>query len=113
MLTRSKHYPITHKYRGESKVDMRHHRLLTIGAILLVAGFGSAAAQSTASISPLSAPEWSGESGASGDPTMTADAIRAAAANFQNCLASLATLAAKRHIPHATYLALTRDLTPD
>src|SRR5690242_11459064 len=92
---------------------MRHPCVLTVGMIVLAAGIGSALAQSTASISPSPAPEWSGESGASGDPTMTADAIRAAAANFQNCLASLATLAAKRHIPHATYLALTRDLTPD
>jgi membrane-bound lytic murein transglycosylase B len=90
---------------------MLHH--LAIGAIVLAAGLGSASAQSTASISPSPAPEWSGESGASGDPTMTADAIRAAAANFQNCLASLAPLAAKRHIPHASYAALTRDLTPD
>ena len=31
-------------------------------------------------------PEWSGESGASGHPLMQADAIRAAAANFRNCL---------------------------
>ena len=41
----------------------------------------------TGSISPRvdirpSGPVWSGESGASGDPSMSADAIRAAAANF-------------------------------
>jgi lytic murein transglycosylase len=92
---------------------MRHHCLLAIGAIGLAASLGAAFAQSTASISPLPTVEWSGDSGASGDPTMTADAIRAAAANFQNCLASLAPLAAKRHIPHAGYVALTRDLRPD
>src|SRR5258708_2056477 len=33
--------------------------------------------------------DWSGQSGASGDPRMTADAIRAAAADFANCLANL------------------------
>jgi hypothetical protein len=35
-----------------------------------------------ASATPGSAPEWSGESGSSGHPLMTADAIRAAAADF-------------------------------
>src|SRR5580700_9061251 len=33
--------------------------------------------------------EWSGESGASGHPLMTADAIRVAAADFANCLEGL------------------------
>ena len=35
---------------------------------------------------PGGPPEWSGESGASGHPLMTAEAIRAAAANFPTCL---------------------------
>ena len=38
---------------------------------------------------PAAAPEWSGESGSSGHPTMTADAIRAAARNFRGCLEEL------------------------
>lgn len=58
-------------------------------------------------------PEWSGESGASGHPQMTSDAIRSSAANFQHCLQSLAPLAAKRGIPKREYDAYTRDLTPD
>lgn len=58
-------------------------------------------------------PEWSGESGASGHPLMTADAIRGAAAEFQGCLQRLYPAAAKRGIPKQTYDALTRDLTPD
>ena len=58
-------------------------------------------------------PEWSGESGASGHPLMTSDAIRSSAANFQQCLQSLAPQAAKRGIPKAEYDAYTRDLTPD
>jgi hypothetical protein len=38
-------------------------------------------------VTPAPAPsEWSGESGSSGHPAMQADAIRAAAANFRNCL---------------------------
>jgi lytic murein transglycosylase len=58
-------------------------------------------------------PPWSGESGASGDPTMTADAIRAAAANFHDCLDSLWPAAARRRISRVTFLAATSDLTPD
>jgi lytic murein transglycosylase len=44
---------------------------------------------------------------------MTAHAIRAAAANFHDCLARLWPLAAKRHVSRATYVAATRHLTPD
>src|SRR5262245_25470796 len=44
------------------------------------------------------APEWSGESGASGHPAMTAEAIRAAAANFRGCLAELWPLAERRGV---------------
>jgi lytic murein transglycosylase len=56
---------------------------------------------------------WSGQSGASGDPSMTADAIRAAAANFGKCLGRLAPLAARHGVPRNAYAALTRGLTPD
>src|ERR1700740_3380803 len=41
-------------------------------------------------------PQWSGQSGASGDPRRSADAIRAAAADFPNCIAALWPLA-ERH----------------
>ena len=57
--------------------------------------------------------DWSGESGASGHPQMTAQAIRAAAADFPQCLERLWPAAAKRGVTRATYDALTRDLTPD
>jgi membrane-bound lytic murein transglycosylase B len=57
--------------------------------------------------------EWSGQSGASGHPTMTADAIRAAAADFPNCLARLWPEATRRGISQQTYRAYTSDLTPD
>ena len=62
---------------------------------------------------PASAPEWSGQSGASGDPRMTAEAIRAAAANFHACLERLWPAAARRGITRATYTAYTAHLTPD
>jgi membrane-bound lytic murein transglycosylase B len=57
--------------------------------------------------------EWSGQSGASGDPRMTADAIRAAAADFGNCLAALWPQAAARGITQANYQRFTAGLTPD
>ena len=59
------------------------------------------------------APEWSGESGASGHPLMTADAIRSAAANFPACLESLWPQAARRGVPRALFDARTAGLTPD
>src|SRR5215470_14163799 len=59
------------------------------------------------------APEWSGESGASGHPAMQADAIRAAAANFRNCLEDLWPLAERRSVTRANFDAQTAGLTPD
>jgi membrane-bound lytic murein transglycosylase B len=69
----------------------------------------------TASVPALgeATPQWSGQSGASGDPLMTADAIRAAAADFGNCLAALWPDAARRGITRANYLRFTAGLTPD
>jgi lytic murein transglycosylase len=59
------------------------------------------------------APEWSGESGSSGHPLMTADAIRAAAANFGSCLAGLWPLAERRGVTRAEFEANVAGLTPD
>jgi membrane-bound lytic murein transglycosylase B len=56
---------------------------------------------------------WSGQSGASGDPTMTADAIRAAAANFGQCIAALWPEAARRGVSRTSFDRYTADLTPD
>jgi lytic murein transglycosylase len=63
--------------------------------------------------SPAGGPAWSGESGSSGDPQMTATAIRAAAANFTSCLDRLWPLAARRGISRNIYAAYTAELTPD
>src|SRR5690349_7294130 len=59
------------------------------------------------------APDWSGESGASGHPLMTAEAIRAAAANFRGCLAGLWPLAERRGVPRQVFEAQVATLTPD
>src|SRR5262245_54929061 len=72
-------------------------------------GSGHASPPSDAS----GAPEWSGESGASGHPLMTADAIRAAAANFRACLEALRPQAQRRGVSRALFDAQTADLTPD
>ena len=76
--------------------------------------------QSTGTVTPPvvpapanAAPEWSGESGSSGHPTMTADAIRAGARNFGNCLAGLWPLAERRGVSRAAFDAATAGLTPD
>jgi peptidoglycan lytic transglycosylase B len=57
--------------------------------------------------------EWSGESGASGHPLMTAPAIRFAAANFARCLEGLWPLAQRRGVSRAVYEAQVAGLAPD
>jgi peptidoglycan lytic transglycosylase B len=59
------------------------------------------------------ATQWSGQSGPSGNPLMTADAIRAAAADFGNCIEALWPDAARRGITRANFERLTARLTPD
>jgi lytic murein transglycosylase len=56
---------------------------------------------------------WSGQSGASGNPLMTAEAIRAAAADFPNCIERLWPEAARRGISRATFEQFTGGLTSD
>lgn len=63
--------------------------------------------------SPGGPKPWSGEAGASGHPLMTVDAIRAAAADFPNCIARMAPDAARRGVSQQAYVDFTRDLTPD
>jgi lytic murein transglycosylase len=57
--------------------------------------------------------DWSGQPGASGDPRMTVDAIRAAAADFGNCLADLWLDAARRGVSRENFQRFTAGLTPD
>jgi len=60
-----------------------------------------------------SAQAWSGEDGASGHPLMTATAIREAAANFDNCIASMWPDAARRNISQESFQRFTAGLAPD
>jgi membrane-bound lytic murein transglycosylase B len=94
-----------------------------LAAVLLTAACGAAAAQSqradyaTGAIASAprtsGGPAWSGQAGASGDPRMSAEAIRAAAANFHQCLERMWPLAARRQISRAAYVHYTASLTPD
>ncbi len=72
-----------------------------------------APAPATGSVPPGTPREWSGLDGASGDPNMTADAIRAAASNFPACLEQLRALAAKRGVSRASFDKHVSGLTPD
>jgi lytic murein transglycosylase len=66
----------------------------------------------TGSIPQGSAP-WSGEDGASGNPLMTASAIREAAAHFDECVAGMWPDAARRGISRESFERFTAGLTPD
>jgi membrane-bound lytic murein transglycosylase B len=62
---------------------------------------------------PPAPPPWSGEDGASGHPSMTASAIREAAANFQNCVAAMWPDAARRGVSQQNFERFTAGLAPD
>jgi membrane-bound lytic murein transglycosylase B len=63
---------------------------------------------------PAGAPrEWSGQSGASGNPLMSADAIRAAAAEFGSCIAALWPQAERRGVTRANFDRYAAGLAPD
>ncbi len=73
---------------------------------LLAAAATGAVAQTTGAIPPAGrtgAPSWSGQSGSSGDPRMSAAAIRADAARFQACLERLWPAAARRGVSRAVF----------
>jgi lytic murein transglycosylase len=106
---------------------MRKIQSYVLAAALLAAASSATAAQArndrysnvTGAISPLavapsaSTPEWSGESGLSGDPRMTAGAIRAAAADFHDCIEGLWPAAARRGVSREAFVRYTAALTPD
>jgi lytic murein transglycosylase len=84
-----------------------------LGQGLDIRSLFNAPAQATTVPPPAAAPEWSGESGSSGHPAMTAEAIRAAAANFRGCLAGLWPQAERRGVTRAAFEAHVAGLTPD
>jgi lytic murein transglycosylase len=59
------------------------------------------------------APPWSGQSGGSGHPLMTAEAILAAAANFPRCIEEMWPLAARRGVSRQSFETYTAGLDPD
>ena len=69
--------------------------------------------QDTTGTVPPKSSDWSGQSGASGHPLMTADAIRAAAANFTTCLEGLWPDAARRGVARKLFESHTAGLEPD
>ncbi len=102
--------------------------LRTVAAFLLAASLTSAASaeqpdnwlthlfqppQPNPVPNPSGGTQWSGQSGASGNPLMTADAIRAAAADFPSCISGLWPDAARRGITRANFERFTAGLTPD
>ena len=74
---------------------------------------GSAPGSQVSASQPSGHRVWSGQSGASGSPLMTADAIRAAAARFPECIAGLWPLAARRGVTAENYRRYTAGLIPD
>jgi membrane-bound lytic murein transglycosylase B len=90
-----------------------------VAAILGVLGIafaqqtGSVAVPPSPPSNPSLVPQWSGLSGSSGHPLMTADAIRAAAADFPNCLERLWPDAARRGVSRESFVNQIAWLTPD
>ena len=114
--------------------SMRVTAAAMVAAVLLVSGAGNAQSSggglsdllgnifsgpnSTSPAQPQPPPgggalPWSGEDGASGHPLMTASAIRQAAANFDNCVASMWPDAARRNISQENFQRFTAGLQPD
>ncbi|HZL31326.1 MAG TPA: lytic murein transglycosylase [Pseudolabrys sp.] len=98
-------------------------QLTLAGVVLAVAASGVAAAQGNGDrtgairsgtyVERPTINEWSGEDGGSGDPLMTAAAIRQAAANFHRCVEGLWPAAAHKGVSRPVFEQMTSRLTPD
>lgn len=73
----------------------------------------NAARATTGSIPAKPPAVWSGQSGASGHPQMTAQAIRTAAANFPRCIEGLYPAAHKRGVSRQVFDANLKGVAPD
>ena len=73
---------------------------------------GDAGSSEPAQSSADSVP-WSGQAGASGDPLMTAEAIRQAAAQFRSCVTQTWAEAARRGVSSQSFGQATEHLEPD
>jgi membrane-bound lytic murein transglycosylase B len=94
------------------RLSARRYRTIVTTMLTFASLFvgATAQAQSPQGTAPL---PWTGEDGASGHPLMTAVAIREAAANFDNCVASMWPDAARRHISQQSFQRFTAGLRPD
>jgi membrane-bound lytic murein transglycosylase B len=112
--------------RSERMSNFRQFRVWATAAALLVLSSAGALAEenffsrlfggggTTGSVTgPPQPGGWSGESGASGHPQMSREAILAAAANFRGCVEGLWPLASHRGISRQAFEQHTAALTPD
>jgi membrane-bound lytic murein transglycosylase B len=88
---------------GVAQIDELFHKLIHSDA----AGPGDPVQPTADSLT------WSGQSGASGDPQMTAQAILQAAAQFRPCVAQTWTEAARRGVSQPSFAQATEHLEPD
>ena len=79
---------------------------------MLVPDGGSRPVEASA-VSPSGPSPWSGQSGGSGDPLMSREAILAAAADFKNCVARMWPDAARRGVSQQAFWQATTNLEPD
>jgi lytic murein transglycosylase len=86
---------------------------LRLAAAILLALAGSAVAQEQRADLYTGALPSPSPMRQSGDPTMTDEAIRSAAANFRACLEGLWPAAAHRGVPRPLFERVTAQLTPD
>jgi peptidoglycan lytic transglycosylase B len=94
------------------KAALRTVRMVAVTFVALGA-LSCASAQQTGTVGTQAKSEWSGQSGASGHPLMTAEAIRAAAADFPNCLDRMWPDAASRGVSRENFINHTAALMPD
>lgn len=109
--------PSTVEERAKSLVFFANNHLIRLDAevvksLEVIAGGAKPVPGSTA-ITASARSEWSGQSGASGDPRTSADGIRAAAENFPKCIEEMRREAAAAGISRQTYDEQTADLKPD
>jgi lytic murein transglycosylase len=105
-----------------SRVLIKISVLCALGAIASAAQLDASLAQGSGNPSQSSSgkaastgdvKEWSGRSGKSGHPQMTADAIKTAAKNFQKCIEELRPSAEARGVSRETFDAAIDGLKPD
>ncbi|MBX3521523.1 MAG: lytic murein transglycosylase [Xanthobacteraceae bacterium] len=89
-------------------------RATALGAICLALGACASDPATTQTASPIRAPNLPGkQANHPTHPQMSPQAISSAAADFRQCIGSLAQQAQARGISHAIYVRETRDLEPD